>query len=73
MNILESLRKTVSKMPLGVKFIVRIAYPVLVYLIFYFVLHKSFRVELQTVQFVFIMLWLITEWQVFFKKPLAEK
>jgi len=72
MDILEKLRVKISKMPLGVKFIVRIVYPVLLYLIFFFLFHKNMRIELQTIQFVFIILWLLIEWKVFFKKP-AEK
>lgn len=70
--MLENLRKAVSKMSLGVKFIVRIIYPITIYLLFYFLLHLNFRMELQTVQIIFILLWLIIEWQVFFKKPESE-
>ncbi|PWH86917.1 hypothetical protein [Brumimicrobium oceani] len=69
MNLLENLRKKVSKLSLGVKFIVRILYPVTLYLIFFFLLHINLRIELQNVQFVFIILWLLIEWQIFFKKP----
>lgn len=71
--MLESLRIKISKMSLGVKFIVRIIYPVLTYLVFYFILHVNMQVELQTVQMLFIFLWLLIEWQVFFKKPQEEK
>lgn len=70
--MLESLRLKVSKMSLSVKFVVRIIYPIVTYLFFYFILHMNMQVELQTVQMLFIFLWLIIEWQVFFKKPQEE-
>jgi len=67
--MLESLRQKISKLSLGLKFIIRVTYPVLLYILFYFLLHKTFRTQLQTTQLLFIFLWTIIEWQVFFKKP----
>ncbi|RFC53806.1 hypothetical protein [Brumimicrobium aurantiacum] len=67
--MLENLRRKVSQLSIGAKFIVRILYPIMIYLIFYIILHANVGVELQTVQLIFILLWLVIEWQIFFKKP----
>lgn len=70
--MLESLRKKISKMPLGLKFVVRILYPITLYLLLYFLLHISMRFGLQNIQLLFIILWILIEWQVFLKKPEKE-
>lgn len=71
--MLESLRQKIDRLSLIAKFIIRIIYPVTTYIILYFVMFKHFKMPLQTTQMAFIVLWILVEWQLFFKKPIKTE
>lgn len=70
--MLESLRKKIHQLPIFAKFIIRLLYPITLYFIFHFGLHKALGLEVQTIQILFLILWSLIEWQLFFKKPQTE-
>lgn len=70
--MLNGIRNSVDKLSVGMKFLLRIAYPILTYIIFYFVLHYFFHIGLKTTQLIFIIFWAVVEWQIFLKKPTSS-
>ena len=66
--MIEELRNRIDNLSKGAKFIVRLIYPILLYLLFHFIMHSTIGLDLQVTQFIFIILWGIVEWQLFLKK-----
>lgn len=64
----SSLRKRVVGLGKTPKFIVRIVYPVAIYLIFHFLFINLLHFDANKIQIAFLFVWALIEWQVFFRE-----
>lgn len=66
--MINRLRNKIKGLSEVSKFVVRLLYPILLYVLFHFTIHVLIGLELRLTQFVFILLWGLIEWQLFLKK-----
>lgn len=66
--MLDKIREKVSKLKGSTKFLVRLIYPILLFLIMHFLFVYGMNAKSSTVQLIFILLWAFLEWTIFLKK-----
>lgn len=66
--MIENIRKKIDSLHPAVKFIIRLIYPIGLYVIFHFGIHTALGMELRMMQFAFLLIWGVIEWQLFLKK-----
>lgn len=68
MNYLEKVRNYLNTVHPAAKFFIRIAYPITLYIIMYFIAKGMGINNIQAVQLLFVLIWSFTEYFVFFRK-----
>ena len=61
----ETIRLKIRKLNPQLKFLLRIVYPVSLYLLFYWIFVYLLKSSVQPVQLIFILLWAFLEWKFF--------
>lgn len=68
MKRFKILRKKLRALPATQKFIIRILYPIVLFVIFYLIYLVTPIQNLQAVQLFFILVWALLEYLLFFKR-----
>lgn len=66
--MLKNIKVYVDKLKGFQKFLFRLSYPILLFLLMYFILVKGLQLKLSTIQLFFIIIWAYLEWTLFFRK-----
>lgn len=62
---MQNFRQKINELPKVQKIIIRLIYPILMYIVLHFLLFRFYPREKETFQFVFIIIWAFVEWYFF--------
>lgn len=65
---MQHFKTKINNLPKGIKVLVRILYPVLLYTLLYFLFVRAYNMNERTIQVIFILIWGALEWYFFLSK-----
>jgi hypothetical protein len=68
LNMFEKLRRKINNSNPALRFIIRLLYPISLYVIFHLLFYNALGLDLRMIQFVFLIIWGGLEWQLFLKR-----